>query len=719
MSGSISAALAASKANAANGKAGGSVSGSSGASKVSREELIVLVQKLQKRANNAEQQALAFKKQLAAQQQQPQPREDGSAARSSPASSSSSSSSPNATADIASALSQAKRAIDEAKEEAKRASSDAAEWQKRYAELKEENSRLMQQVQAKVSDTETQGDDGTSGTGSSSSFLLENANRELKSALQSAQSQAASFESRALEAEKALADSRQSHQHELESWTSRVKELETKLANSDGKLVRSVALISEERSKRESTLDELKTLQSKVSQLQSALESSQQLLRESQQQVETSQAECNTLRNEVFQWQQRAEKSRSMDEQDGVDLRELRKTLSSKQEEILALRNELDHTRAIHARTMTNMENEAALTTQELERQVEEERSNVERVSRQLQELRTKTESERETFQSRIEELETELRQSTTTNQSLTSELDQQRTECEQLRDEFSTFRVEHDRSIQSANESYQALQTSSSEKYARLLQELKAYKLHTIGVQAALRGEIESLTATNQRLEEELKHGKPDERRIFELAALQAQRDEALREAESEVATYRQTAVELRGKMEQVKAERDFLAEELKNARNSQDRAQVNLDYLKSVMVQFLGYEHQPSHRRALFPVIARLLCFTPNDHAAVNAALAANEPSIWNTIGSAIPALGLGSASGKGAANKPLPASMPLGVNIDDVIRPTQARHDETSDGSSSSSSSHQTLPPDPQHLPASGSAQQPATSHTEWQD
>ena len=87
--------------------------------------------------------------------------------------------------------------------------------------------------------------------------------------------------------------------------------------------------------------------------------------------------------------------------------------------------------------------------------------------------------------------------------------------------------------------------------------------------------------------------------------------------------------------------------------------------------MVQFLGYENQPAHRKALFPVIAQLLCFTPEDHKAV-AAQQADSASIWSALSSFTGAGATGlslSAMGARAPAKPLPPSVPMGLDITDA--------------------------------------------------
>jgi hypothetical protein len=360
------------------------------------------------------------------------------------------------------------------------------------------------------------------------------------------------------------------------------------------------------------------------------------------------------------------------------DARELRRTLASREGEVSALRNELDHTRAIHARTLANMESELQLAQTEAERQVEEERRNVEQAVRQVHELTTRSEHEREQSGRRIAELQQQL----TTLQSERDEAVQAHRDASAslatVQAELDSLRTEHASSVATARTAYESLSTSSSEKYARLLQELKAYKIHTINAQVELRNELDALAATNARLEEEIKFGRPgsEERRILELASLQASRDEAVRAAENEAAQARQTLVEWRGKLEQVKTERDFLAQQLHESRHSASRHTVNLDYLKQVMVQFLGYQSAPDKQKAMFPVIAQLLLFNEQDHKAVAAAQAESSAAsgLWGALtslgggGAGITTLRPGPASSSGP-RKPLPPSMPMGIDLSDM--------------------------------------------------
>jgi chromosome segregation ATPase len=610
-----------------NGASKPAAAAAAGGAQISRQDLILLVQKLQKRAAASDQQVAQLRKQLAEQA--------NAAASATPiaaAASDATGAVAHGDADVAAlqsrlsnlqsqltaqaaahqaqtdrlqselqlrsdALTDVRQQLAASREETEAAKKRAAAALEDGRRLQAQLQQLQQQAAAAAvpiaSPVPSVSPAPVAAAAGGGSFLLENANKELRAALKDAESKHAlalqkstHYQQLVGALEKQMSEATRAAAADKESLSKRVTDAEARLATSDAKLLTSFQLVNEEKKRYASMVDEGKAAAAKTAHLQAQLTQVQDLLRESTAQLEQAQGDNNALRTANFKLSQRLD-SANVDEAD--DVRELRKTLASRAEEVAALRNELDHTRAIHARTIGNMENELTLQASELERAVDEEKRQVERTIRQLHELTTRTDVEREAsaqraaaLEQRAEALQAERDDAVKAHEQLTAQ-------AEQLQFELESLRAAHAAAEDAHAASYAQLSSSSSEKYARLLQELKNYKVHTINAQVSLRNEVETLTATNARLEEEMRHGRPGERKLFELAALQAGRDDALREAEREAAAARQSLVELRGRLEQVKGERDFLAQEVKQGKNSQNRAQVNLESVSG------GSDRQP----------------------------------------------------------------------------------------------------------------------------
>merc|ERR1712194_702649 len=134
---------------------------------------------------------------------------------------------------------------------------------------------------------------------------------------------------------------------------------------------------------------------------------------------------------------------------------------------------------------------------------------------------------------------------------------------------------------------------------------------------------ECAELRKTNKYLQGEVNKGSSSDRRIFELAAHQSSREMA---AVSEI-EIRDTLIErLSLKVEEgdgnlasaeltvVKVEDQV--EELSRVHR---REGVNMDYLKSIVVQYLAKPPGSSERTALLPVLATLLQFDANDYKSI----------------------------------------------------------------------------------------------------
>ena len=162
---------------------------------------------------------------------------------------------------------------------------------------------------------------------------------------------------------------------------------------------------------------------------------------------------------------------------------------------------------------------------------------------------------------------------------------------------------------IRSKNESLKEVMSKKSAAAQRIIGEKKA--------------EYDKLLKEREELKTEISSGSHQDRKFFEFAQQQSNR-EATINAEIEI---RDTAVsrmmeKLVGRDGQVAEMEEVLDQK---TRQNEDlgrvkrRENVNLDYLKSVVVQFLSHASGSSERKHLLPVIATLLQFDPTDYKAI----------------------------------------------------------------------------------------------------
>jgi len=131
---------------------------------------------------------------------------------------------------------------------------------------------------------------------------------------------------------------------------------------------------------------------------------------------------------------------------------------------------------------------------------------------------------------------------------------------------------------------------------------------------------ECADLRKANKALQQEVDKGSLSDRKIFELAAKQSNREsQAAAEIEARDKTIermRRALVERDDQLanaEKQVEEAESQLEELFRARRRED---VNLDYLKSIVVQYLSLPSGSNERASLLPVLATLLQFNAQDY-------------------------------------------------------------------------------------------------------
>merc|ERR1712216_1116524 len=157
---------------------------------------------------------------------------------------------------------------------------------------------------------------------------------------------------------------------------------------------------------------------------------------------------------------------------------------------------------------------------------------------------------------------------------------------------------------LENLQRDYQQLRQSSARKSAaaqKMIQEKES--------------ECISLRATNKKLQQEVDKGSLSDRKIFELAALQSNRDTTKSlEIEAQDRALRRltnTLTERDGKLAAAEKRIVEVEAQVEELGRIQRREDVNMDYLKSIVVQFLSFAPGTSERNSLLPVIAPLLQF------------------------------------------------------------------------------------------------------------
>ncbi|RHY78245.1 hypothetical protein DYB34_000164 [Aphanomyces astaci] len=141
----------------------------------------------------------------------------------------------------------------------------------------------------------------------------------------------------------------------------------------------------------------------------------------------------------------------------------------------------------------------------------------------------------------------------------------------------------------------------------------------------------IASLTTKLAKVEEDVRSGDADHRRIFELASMQANRDATSRSREQEFAELTAAFEQVRLQNAQLIQDKEALEDDIAHLVRTERREGVNMEYLKNVVVQFMSFRPGSSQQLKLIPVLSMLLQFTPEDMDEVQAST--KQASSWTS--------------------------------------------------------------------------------------
>lgn len=130
-------------------------------------------------------------------------------------------------------------------------------------------------------------------------------------------------------------------------------------------------------------------------------------------------------------------------------------------------------------------------------------------------------------------------------------------------------------------------------------------------------------LRKANKDLQREVDMGSLSDRRIFELAEKQSGR-ESVAAAEIELRDkmmerFAKALTDRDGELATAEYNVEHVENKVEELGRVKRREDVNIDYLKSIVVQYLSKPPGSSERAALLPVLATLLQFDENDYKAI----------------------------------------------------------------------------------------------------
>jgi chromosome segregation ATPase len=292
-------------------------------------------------------------------------------------------------------------------------------------------------------------------------------------------------------------------------------------------------------------------------------------------------------------------------------------------------------------------------------------------------------------LESQLSELNEKNTEATVKLETATYDLSQKEEEIQSLREELEKSRralLEAQNARKQASESLSLAQKGADAKKTKLVDSLQR-EVQTLQQQMARKSaaaqrliqereaECIELRKANKILQQEVDKGSLSDRRIFELAEQQSNRESvAAVEIEMRDKLMKQLAEMLEARdgdlaaAEYAKQQVEKYIEELGRVKRRED---VNLDYLKSIVVQFLSKPPGSSERQALLPVLATLLQFDANDYKTIEEGK--NKLSWWGSVAPVmISAPAESPASGLGASAAPLLANSSE-VSVSSVNRNT----------------------------------------------
>ncbi|OWZ19050.1 hypothetical protein PHMEG_0006762 [Phytophthora megakarya] len=196
-------------------------------------------------------------------------------------------------------------------------------------------------------------------------------------------------------------------------------------------------------------------------------------------------------------------------------------------------------------------------------------------------------------------------------------------------KENFQQEREEAKRAVQTAVE-------NEKQNSKRELERLEVESKHKskLALQAVLEKEkeIARLSARLNEVEEDVRSGGADNRKILEFAQLQAKREAEQREQAAQMQELSLQLEEAQHEIQELREDKRRHTEELTAMLQNQRRDGVNMEYLKNVVVQYMSFRPGSSQQARLVPVLTTLLQFTAADIKEIkHAARRGNSWTSW----------------------------------------------------------------------------------------
>ena len=299
-----------------------------------------------------------------------------------------------------------------------------------------------------------------------------------------------------------------------------------------------------------------------------------------------------------------------------------KKTLNQRSVQISELIDSLDKERAARDSDKIQHDHEIDLLTHECERiRLDSQQQLLQIQNDQRDSIATVQQQYTDSIQ-QIKQLESDMRAQQDELKSEQVRVAQQQDTINKLQSQIDSLNRTISESQQQRDREVRTIEFKHIEKYERAQRESQQNinKLNNeLNDRNALINELQTRCSD---LQQEIDTGRPAERKLYELANLQARRDESLHHIQAENRELKQQLDELQTKLSRYKTERQFLTQQLQQHTRSQSLSQINIDYLRSIIVRYMQFQNQAEQRDQLTTVIARLLQFTRDDMQNINKA-------------------------------------------------------------------------------------------------
>ncbi|TYZ57639.1 hypothetical protein PybrP1_003391 [[Pythium] brassicae (nom. inval.)] len=210
--------------------------------------------------------------------------------------------------------------------------------------------------------------------------------------------------------------------------------------------------------------------------------------------------------------------------------------------------------------------------------------------------------------------------------------------EMHALRSDVAQQRAELEAAKARAAAEFDAAVDAERDACRRDVERVEAESKHKskLALQAVLakEAEVARLASRLAELEEDVRSGDADHRKIFEVAQLQAKREAEARAQAQQLAEMAARLEDAARQIQQLQEEKQRHDGELTALMQTQRREGVNMEYLKNVVVQYMSFRPGSSQQSRLVPVLSTLLEFSARDLTEIRSASSARRSS-WTSWG------------------------------------------------------------------------------------